>query len=76
MFLMGSFMSKIFQWLGLSPTEEDKKISAMIKNGYPSKVVGRGTIMIDESAVLDDENFQKMRGLAKKIVDRQTEKAA
>ena len=59
-------MSKIFEWLGLSPTEEDKKISLMIKNGYPTKVVGRGTVMVDESAILNDENFKKLRLRAKK----------
>jgi hypothetical protein len=69
-------MSKIFEWLGLSPTEEDKKISLMIKNGYPTKVVGRGTVMVDESAILNDENFKKLRLRAKKIVSSQSAKAA
>lgn len=69
-------MSKIFQWLGLSPTEEEKRISSMIKNGYPSKVVGRGTIMIDEAAVVNDENFKKMLAQGKRLVNARHSRAA
>jgi hypothetical protein len=39
-------MTKLFQWFGLSPTQEQKKTSAMVKNGYPTKVVGRGAVMV------------------------------
>ena len=69
-------MTTLFQWFGLSPTQEQKETSAMIKNGYPTKVVGRGPVMVDADVVLRDENFQQLRVRAQTIVRSQTASAA
>lgn len=51
------------------PSDEQRQISRLIKNGYPAKVVGRGTVMVDSNTVFADARFQHLKSQAKGIVE-------
>lgn len=62
-------MRKVLQFLGLAPTEQDKKMIALVNKGYSStRVVGRGTVKIDPSEVNQCEHVKQARRYAKTIV--------
>lgn len=59
----------ILTTLGLSPSEDDKKLKELVENSYNSvRVVGRGTVKIDPNEVRKTKEFQKAREDAKAIV--------
>lgn len=59
----------ILRMLGLSPSEEDKKLKQLVENSYTSvRVVGRGTVKIDPKEVRTTQEFKKAREDAKAIV--------
>lgn len=59
----------ILRMLGLSPSEEDKKLKKLVDNTYTSvRVVGRGTVKIDPHEVRNTKEFKKAREDAKAIV--------
>jgi len=59
----------ILQMLGLSPSEEDKKLKRLVENSYASvRVVGRGTVKIDPKEVRTTQEFKQARKDAKAIV--------
>lgn len=60
---------KLLQILGLSPSEQDKKLKKLVDNSYKSvRIVGRGTVKIDPKEVRDTEEFRKARREAMEIV--------
>lgn len=59
----------LLRLLGLSPSEEDKKLKKLVENSYASiRVVGRGTVKIDPNEVRNTKEFQDAREEAKAIV--------
>ena len=65
-------MRKVLQILGLAPTEQDKKLIALVNQGYSStRVVGRGTVKIDPHEVNQCEYVKQARRDAKAIVTGQ-----
>ncbi|WP_028672662.1 hypothetical protein [Saccharospirillum impatiens] len=59
----------LLRLLGLSPSEEDKKLKKLVENSYTStRVVGRGTVKIDPNEVRNTKEFQDAREEAKAIV--------
>ncbi len=59
----------LLRLLGLSPSEEDKKLKKLVENSYSSiRVVGRGTVKIDPNEVRNTKEFQDAREEAKAIV--------
>ena len=59
----------ILRMLGLSPSEEDKKLKQLVENSYTSlRVVGRGTVKIDPKEVRNTEEFKRANKAAKDIV--------
>jgi hypothetical protein len=61
----------IWQILGLSPSESDKKLKALVGNTYTNvNVVGRGTINIDPVEVRNSSEFKEAQKQAKAIVNR------
>lgn len=68
----GIFMRKFLQFLGFAPTEQDKKMIALVNQSYSStRVVGRGTVKIDPSEVSQCEHVKRARLYAKEIVTGQ-----
>lgn len=60
----------ILRMLGLSPSEEDKKLKQLVEGSYASlRVVGRGTVKIDPKEVRETREFKKARADAKAIVE-------
>ena len=50
----------IWQILGLSPSESDKKLKALVSNTYTNvNVVGRGTVNIDPVEVRSSSEFKE-----------------
>ena len=65
-------MRNVLQLLGLAPTEQDKKLIALVNQGYCStRVVGRGTVKIDPHEVNQCEHVKQARRYAKNIVTSQ-----
>ena len=63
-------MRKLLQMLGLAPTEQDKKLIALVNQSYPStRVVGRGTVKIDPHEVNQCEHVKQARCYAREIVN-------
>jgi hypothetical protein len=61
----------IWQILGLSPSESDKKLKALVSNTYTNvNVVGRGTVNIDPVEVRNSREFKEAQQHAKAIVNR------
>ncbi len=59
----------LLQMLGLSPSEQDKKLKMLVENSYASvRVVGRGTVKIDPEEVRNTEEFRQARNNARAIV--------
>lgn len=59
-------------YLGLAPSENDKKIKALVDNSYKSlRVVGRGTIVIDPKEVRATESFKRDMQKAKEFFESQ-----
>ena len=65
-------LTTIMYWVGLKQSPENKAISDLVKNGYKSKMVGRGTTLVDVDEVMRDENFLAFRKRAKKLVRNRT----
>jgi hypothetical protein len=57
-----SRLTKLFQWLGLAPTDDERKVlDALNKNGLKSmRVVGRGTLIMDAEEARNTEKFKRM----------------
>lgn len=59
----------LLRMLGLSPSEQDKKLKQLVENSYASvRVVGRGTVKIDPEEVRKTEEFKQARNNARAIV--------
>lgn len=59
----------LFSWLGLTPSDADKKLKQLVQNSYESvQVVGRGTVKIDPQEVRNSVEFRRARAQAKIIV--------
>lgn len=57
--------------LGLAPSKNDQKLTALISKSYKSvRVVGRGTVKIDPQEVTQSEEFKAAIEQAKAIVSR------
>lgn len=60
----------IWQILGLSPSESDKKLKELVSNTYTNvNVVGRGTVNIDPVEVRKSREFKEAQQHAKAIVN-------
>lgn len=64
-----SYMA-LLRMLGLSPSEQDKKLKQLVENSYASvRVVGRGTVKIDPEEVRKTDEFKQARNNARAIVE-------
>ena len=62
---------RILKFLGLAPTEDDKRLQELVQNTYKSvRVIGRGTVRIDPKEVRESAEFQKALSDAREIVNR------
>lgn len=60
----------ILQWMGLAPSESDKRLNELVNGSYKSvRVVGRGTIKIDPTEVYASDEFKSARKKARAIVE-------
>ena len=60
---------KLLQYLGLAPSEQDKKLKKLVNESYDSlRVVGRGTVKIDPREVSQTPEFKRAKQQAKQIV--------
>lgn len=63
-------MKQILIYLGFAPSEQDKKLRALVENSYTSlRVVGRGTVRIDPDEVRQSEEFKRALALAREICE-------
>lgn len=69
---MSNFLLKLLQLIGIIQTPENKAMSELVKSGYKSSVVGRGTVMVDVEDVMADPNFINFRAKAKRLTNRYT----
>lgn len=60
---------RFLQFIGLAPTERDKRLRRLLSRSYSSaNVVGRGTVKIDAGEVQASPEFREARQKAKAIV--------
>ncbi|WP_130413123.1 hypothetical protein [Fluviicoccus keumensis] len=62
-------MGILFGLLGLSPSDDERKVMETVKKSYSSlRVVGRGTVVINPADVIKDDNFKVYYKKAAEIV--------
>lgn len=68
---VGNFITKIGQWVGLIPTDcERKTLEALAKHGRPSmRVVGRGTLTMSVEDAQKSETYKKLLAKANEIIN-------
>lgn len=60
---------KLLVLLGLAPSKNDEKIQELVVNSYKNvRVVGRGTVKIDASEVLNSRQFKEACKDARRLV--------
>lgn len=62
----------LFQYVGVSPSDDEKKvIEALKNNGTGSmKVIGRGTLVMDAKDVTSSKKYKDLLAKADKIVQK------